>query len=119
MVLKLIELENPPFPVPSNLLFQLARGGNQSSMWISESLAGRDTARTRQKAATFIEPGAPGGVYGPAGTSSADVMVVLVMNRSARLEHVGDAAVATGAKDNTVSKTRQFITSIVTISVLL
>lgn len=46
-------------------------------------------------------------------------MVVLVMNRSARLEHVGDAAVATEASDNTANKKRQFITSIVTISVQL
>jgi len=81
---------------------------------------GRDTTRTRQKAGTFMEPGAPAaGVYGPAATSSADVMVVLVMNKSARLEHVGDAAVATEAKDNSACNRRQFITSIVTISMLL
>jgi len=43
----------------------------------------------------------------------------LVMNRSARLEQVGDAAVAMEARYDTASNARQFIISIVTISALL
>ena len=45
-------------------------------------------------------------------------MVVLVIVSSARLEHVGDAAVAKEAREDRASKKRQFITSIVTISIL-
>jgi hypothetical protein len=58
-------------------------------------------------------------LYGPAGTSSADVMVVLVTISSVRLGHVGDAAIAREGREDRANRKRQFITSIVTISILL
>ena len=65
--------------------------------------------RTRQKAGRFRDAGVPEGLYGPAGISSAEVTVVFVMNRLMRLEHVGDAAIARGARPKAATRTRQFI----------
>ena len=48
-------------------------------------------------------------MYGPVGTSSAEVIVVLVMNRLVRLEHVGDAARAWEAREKAASRKHLFM----------
>jgi hypothetical protein len=51
----------------------------------------------------------PEGLYDPASTSSAAVMVVLVMNRLMRPEQVGVAAIAWQARETVTSSKRQFM----------
>src|ERR1700686_1884760 len=63
--------------------------------------------RTRQKAGRLRDAGVPEGLYGPAGKSSAAVMVVLVMNRLMRPEQAGVAAIARGAREKEGSRRGQ------------
>src|SRR5262249_55885034 len=85
----------PPFPTASNFPFHLSTGGSQSSMLISESFDGFNTATTRQCAgATMGSGGLAAGSAGagagagvvtgaftgsktPSATSSALVIVAL------------------------------------------
>src|SRR3954447_12513197 len=65
----------PPLPVPSSLPFQLDPAGIHTSIAIRESADGVATAAIRQNAGTVSGRVVPGGVNGPAGTSSAAVTV--------------------------------------------
>src|SRR5256885_9677149 len=70
----------PPPPTIWNLPFQFS-AGNHTSISMCESVVGCSTAATRQCAARMMGVGCgaaprPGVAYGPAGTSSAAVMVV-------------------------------------------
>src|SRR6185436_593267 len=97
----------PPPPTNSNLPFQFS--GIQTSMSIWESEVGFNVAATRQNAGTvrgaacgpppppprWPLPPAPGGVNVPAGTDSADVIVVLGSEMDFRFAHgVGAASAA-------------------------
>src|SRR2546425_5622639 len=92
----------PPFPLASNLPFQL-EAGSQTSILISESVDGRNVAATRQNSgrsrSTAAGPPAPrapaGGVKAPAAMVCASVIVLSGNFRPARLSH--DAARADGA----------------------
>src|SRR6267378_575624 len=92
----------PPPPVPRNLLFHVVLG-SQTSILIAESLIGVSVAVTRQKAGRPVS--VVGGVVGatkvPVSLSCADVMVVWVSCRPARLVHgvaaAGAAQIATEA----------------------
>src|SRR5579864_378738 len=86
---------NPPFPTPWYFPFH-PLPGNQTSIFMSESLAGLSSMMTRQKAGRSLIAGAPGMPPGasnpPAATDCADVMVVSGSFRLLRLSH--DAAKA-------------------------
>src|SRR5437867_3023281 len=110
---------HPPLPTAWNFPFQFS-AGSHTSIAISESADGRSTAATRQCAGNMIAgcagaaprprpaPGAgtdgagaagagppapgPAGVYSPAGTVSAAVIVVPVSAIDFRLSQGADAA---------------------------
>jgi hypothetical protein len=87
------------------LRFQLAGAGIQSSKWISESVAGLETAITRQKSGRLMDLAAPGGVNAPAETSTAEVTVVFGMISVVRLEHVGAAVSTWGTREQATNRT--------------
>src|SRR5262245_1514362 len=85
----------PPLPCPRYFPFQPV-SGIQTSILISESLAGLMVACTRQNAGRFLtEAGgalAPGGTNCPAATCCAEVMVVSGSLSAARLSQEAGAA---------------------------
>src|SRR4051812_9811281 len=86
---------NPPLPSPRYLPFHPV-SGSQTSILISESLAGLMVAATRQNAGIFFTDAggslAPGGMNAPAATGCADVMVVSGSLSAARLSQVAAMA---------------------------
>jgi hypothetical protein len=70
-----MEPAKPPLPTPWNLPVH-PEAGIQTSNWMFESSDGLITPATRQNAGTSPAAGLSGGVYGPAGTATAAVIVV-------------------------------------------
>src|SRR5580765_42600 len=102
----------PPLPTASNLPFQFAADGIQTSILISESLEGASVAAMRQNSGRSLygaKAGAPGasrpaGVAAncPAGTVCARVIVVCGSAIDARLSH--DAAATTRARGAAIDR---------------
>ena len=94
----LIVPAQPPLPTAWNFPFQ-SSAGSQSSISIWESGDGARTAATRQWAGSEAGacPGAPAG-GGPAGRSSAAVMVTPGRSMFPRLSHGTGAAAAANSR---------------------
>src|SRR5215472_17535946 len=104
----------PPLPVASNLPFQLD-AGIQTSILMSESAVGFSVAAIRQNAGRspngFSPPRParppPAGLYAPAATASAVVIVAFGSFSDARLSHVAaEAGSATKIRDSNTTHDR-------------
>src|SRR6476646_8516079 len=93
----------PPLPSPRYLPFH-PESGSQTSILISESLAGLMLAATRQNAGRFLTAaaGTPGGgTNAPASTGCASVIVVSGSLSAARLSQVAAMAGTPQHKNST------------------